>query len=835
MLNPELPLGPVDADGGVSRTPFMNMYRNSLCRFLVLTVGLIGSSGAMVERAAAAVDRPNVVVIITDDQGYSDVGFNGNPHLRTPVLDRLAAEATVFDRFYANTVCSLTRASLMTGRDAYRTGVVDTQEGMSVLRPAETTLAEALREGGYRTGLVGKWHLGDNAPGRPQDQGFDYALTFVGGMIGTSYNPLEGNSYFDPELIENGESRVYPGYCTDIFTDAALGFIREASDQPFFLYLAPVVPHHPLSVPDRDAAPYRAQGLSEETARFYGMLSNLDYNVGRLLEVLREEGVADNTLVVFLGDNGTSSLHRQADLWESGLRGRKTSVYEGGLRVPMLIRPPASGGAGIRRTDIASVNDVMPTILDYCDLPVPAELDGLSLRPLIDGEVAALPSRALFAQFHRGVEPIARRNFAVIDGDMKLVQPVGQGGQPFTPETARFELYDLARDPAEEHDLAAEHTAVVQRLRSAYEAWFADVGAAGYAPVRTWIGDDVQPRVRLTRQDWQGGGLDDDSHGIFPLEVRQAGFYGLTFRWSDLFHETHRVTIKIAGRIYEREVLYAEADCRLDNVYLPAGPTELEAWVELDGERQGVRFVDIERGSSEEAFKTANARSWQPVFFDPGTGDWTERWFLDGKVGTVENAPEGMTLRSGPEAMNDAHHMVLWSKESFAGDLRIEFDYTRLDDETKWVNILFIQATGSGAGPYAKDISTWQDRREVPAMSTYFNHMHTYHVSYAAFPNDEDETAYIRARRYMPESKGLNGTDLVPDYFPAGLFAKGVPHHITVIKQDRDIFVRVRNAEQDYYCHFSNVDLPVVAEGRVGLRQMFTRASRYANFRVSAP
>jgi len=233
------------------------------------------------------------------------------------------------------------------------------------------------------------------------------------------------------------------------------------------------------------------------------------------------------------------------------------------------------------------------------------------------------------------------------------------------------------------------------------------------------------------------------------------------------------------------------------------------------------------------AFETANDRQWEDIFFDAGTGDWTRQWFLDGKVGEVTNGPDGMTLTAGPEFLNDAHHMVLWTKEAFEGDLKIEYDYTRLDDETRCVNILYIQATGSGEGPYLKDIAEWNELRRVPAMRMYFDHMNTYHISYAAFPNDEDSTSYIRGRRYMPGESGLEGTGLDPDYYPKGLFKPGVPHQITVIKKDRDLFMRAGNSEQVAYFHMQNPDLPIIEEGRIGLRHMFTRSARYKNFRVS--
>jgi hypothetical protein len=236
------------------------------------------------------------------------------------------------------------------------------------------------------------------------------------------------------------------------------------------------------------------------------------------------------------------------------------------------------------------------------------------------------------------------------------------------------------------------------------------------------------------------------------------------------------------------------------------------------------------------AFKKADAAQWKQAFTDPCTGDWKKQWFLDGEVGTVTTGPEGVTLTAGPEFKNDAHHMVLWTKESFEGDLKIEYDYTRLDNENRCVNILYIQATGSGKGPYAKHITEWSELRKVPSMKTYYNNMNTYHISYAANPGAKEEgVSYIRGRRYMPHRSGLKGTDLDPDYWPKGLFEPGVKHHITVIKTERDLYMRIENAEQVYYCHMRNPKLPPITEGRIGLRHMFTRSAVYKDFRISVP
>ena len=233
------------------------------------------------------------------------------------------------------------------------------------------------------------------------------------------------------------------------------------------------------------------------------------------------------------------------------------------------------------------------------------------------------------------------------------------------------------------------------------------------------------------------------------------------------------------------------------------------------------------------AFQAADDTNWKTTFTDSCTNDWTEQWFLDGEVGTVENSSDGMELTAGPEFRNDAHHMVLWTNGIFEGDVKIEYEYTRLDQATNCVNILYIQATGSGEAPYVNDITKWNELRRVPAMRMYFDHMHTYHISYAANPNEgDDKRAYIRARRYMPNATGLKGTNLEPDYFPQGLFETGVPHKITVIKKARDLFMKVENAEQTLYCHMSNPDLPEISTGRIGLRHMFTRSSRYKNIKI---
>lgn len=542
--------------------------------------------------------RPNILIIMTDDQGYSDVGYNGNPVLQTPRIDALAQSGVVFDQFYAQPVCSPSRAALLTGRHAMRLGILDTEGGNAILAPDEVTIAEALQTGGYRTGMFGKWHLGDNAPARPQDQGFERVLTHVGGMIGMPYNPPQGRSYFDPILIEDGVDRRFEGYAPDIFTDAAIDFMVENARDgtaPFFAFLSLNTPHHPLTVPDAFADPYRARGLSEETARYYGMITNIDQNVGRVMDALDAVDALDETIIVFVGDNGTSSLHRQSDLWESGLRGRKTDVYENGIRVPMILRLPEPTAAVGVRTQVGAVEDIMPTLLELADVPTDVEFDGVSLATVTATPDAELPARDLFFQFHRGNEPVPYRNIAVRRGDYKLVQPVGRGREAFTPETARFELYNLAEDPRETTNLAADQPDRVRALIAAYDDWLAEARADVPGQQVTWIGDDRQPLVTLSRQDWIGAGLPDGENGHYALEVRTTGRYRLTFRWSELLNAAHPVTIEIGDRTVRREILSSEMEARIEDIHLAAGPLRLQAWVTIDGRDSGFEFIEIEK------------------------------------------------------------------------------------------------------------------------------------------------------------------------------------------------------------------------------------------------
>ena len=243
-----------------------------------------------------------------------------------------------------------------------------------------------------------------------------------------------------------------------------------------------------------------------------------------------------------------------------------------------------------------------------------------------------------------------------------------------------------------------------------------------------------------------------------------------------------------------------------------------------------------EESEAKARFETLNALEWLPAFHDNCIEDWKQKWTLDGMKAHISNDASGMSFSAGPTPQDQASHAVLWTKDSFAGDIKIEYEYTRLDNATKYVNILYVQATGSGEGSYAKDISQWSELRKVPWMKTYFHNMDTYHISYAAYGNDgsPDKNDYIRARRYLPLNKNdLNGTALEPDYRDTGFFAQEVPHKITVIKKGDELFMRIESQSNDMLCHWKTDSFPSIIEGRIGLRHMWTRSASYANFRVS--
>lgn len=555
---------------------------------LLLTLGACGESEPPPPAAP-----PNIVLIMTDDQGWAQLGMRGDDVLQTPRLDALAAESVELTRFYVSPVCAPTRASLMTGRYNYRTGVVDTWLGRAMMAPDETTIAEMLQQGGYRTGIFGKWHLGDNYPMRAMDQGFGTAIVHRGGGIGQPSDP-PGSDYFDPILFHNGEQKQYEGYCTDVYFDEAMRFIDQAGEEPFFVYLPTNAPHSPYLVPDSYRQPYADQGLNDKDARIYGMIENIDDNVGRLLDYLDEKALAENTLFIFMTDNGPTTQR-----FTAGLRDQKTSVYEGGIRAPFFARWPARLEPKKVKT-IAAHIDVTPTLLDAAQIqPLKTvSLDGRSLMPLLElGDAAGWSERSLFIQSHRGNAPESARNAAVIRQDDKIVQPLSFRDE--APDDAEWEYYDLAADPGESNNIAASFPDQRDALIREYELWFLEVtGSRGFEPQRIWLGTEHENPTVLTRQDWRDkggtGSWGKGSYGVWEVECRRDGLYDITLLF-DPAEEPGRAELHFGS-----PTLRQDFDSGAERVEFQAVPLErsvgaLDARLIYKGEIEGVRMVEVER------------------------------------------------------------------------------------------------------------------------------------------------------------------------------------------------------------------------------------------------
>lgn len=572
------------------------------CFGLIFVIAVAGS--------LSAAEQPNVILIITDDQGNGDLGCHGNPVIRTPNLDAFARQSVELTRYQVCPVCSPTRSSLLTGRYNYRTGVVDTYIGRSMMHTDETTIAEILRNAGYRTGIFGKWHLGDNYPLRPQDQGFDEVLVHGGGGIAQPADPPGGNSYFDPVLLHNGKLEKQKGYCSDVYTSAAIEFVGQKSEKPFFVYLAFNCPHDPLQVADELVAPYRKKDLSpkvfpkegfpltqsqpaENIAKVYAMVENIDANLGRLFQKLEERKLAENTIVIFMTDNGPAGAR-----YNAGLRGRKGQVYDGGIRVPFLVRWPGRLPAGAKIEIPAAHIDVLPTITAACGVAPDSKLkiDGVNLLPVLAGKSRQLPERTLFTQWHRGDVPEPYRAFAARGPRWKLVQAAGAGPQPLRNQW-KFELFDMQNDPYEQRDVAAEHPDVVADLKQKYEAWFNDVKATrNFAPPRIHVGTPHENPTLLTRQDWRGprAGWGVDDLGYWEVHVAKAGKYTIRLKFAPRTDAGQAVikfanieqTVKIDARA--SEVVIADVD-------LPAGDGRLEPMIRIGERTYGVQYAELSR------------------------------------------------------------------------------------------------------------------------------------------------------------------------------------------------------------------------------------------------
>ena len=476
---------------------------------------------------------PNVVFVLTDDQGYPPIAANGHPFVQTPNLDRFHVDGVRFEQFHSGTTCAPTRAGLLTGHYCNSTGVWHTVGGRSLLRADEWTLADALGEAGWRTGLFGKWHLGDAYPYRPQDRGFQRSVTHGGGGIGQTPD-WWGNDYFDDTYWVDGEPKRHVGYCTDVFFDEALGFIDAARGAPFFCFISTNAPHSPFNVPTAYQALYRDRTVTENYARFLGMITNIDENFGRLRAHLAGVGLEEDTILIFASDNGQcpQAAGPETGAYNAGMRGLKGSMYEGGHRIPFVMRWPKGRIAGGRAvTANAAYIDLMPTLLDLCDVPVQADrsFHGLSLAGLARGEPAGRTwdERVLVTDTQRVPRPIKWRMSCVMRGDWRLIN--GEA------------LYDLADDPGQRVDLAQLYPQIVAELREAYEAWWRLCERQMDEAIPISVGAECAATTLLTSHDlhndegdgvWNQGQVrrGEACSGYWEVRIEHAGLYEFASR-----------------------------------------------------------------------------------------------------------------------------------------------------------------------------------------------------------------------------------------------------------------------------------------------------------------
>ena len=413
--------------------------------------------------------QPNVIIVITDDQGYGDVGHNGNTIIKTPTIDQFATQSVSLSNYHVGTTCAPTRAGLLTGRNCNRNGVWHTIMGASMLNREEVTLADVFKNNGYKTGMFGKWHLGDNHPFTPNDRGFEEAFYHGGGGIGQTPD-YWNNDYFDGTYLRNGQPEKTEGYCTDVWFDEAIKFVEEKKDSPFLCYLSLNAPHSPFNVPQEYYDMYKdEESLLETQKRFYGMITNIDDNFAKLLKKLEELEIADNTIVIFTTDNGTSNGYRidketgSVHGYNANMRGTKASEYEGGHRVPFIIRwPNGKLNTGKSLSDLTAHVDMLPTLTTLANIPYTSDkvMDGTDISDYLIKETP-LDDRFLVTDTQRIAWPEEGKNSCVMDGSWRLING--------------NELYDTANDPGQTNNVADQHLERVATMNAFYETWWESV------------------------------------------------------------------------------------------------------------------------------------------------------------------------------------------------------------------------------------------------------------------------------------------------------------------------------------------------------------------------
>ena len=513
--------------------------------YLTLLIGLLLTSLATLHAAPSErTGKPNVIIILADDQGYGDIGAHGHPFLKTPNMDKLHAESVRFTDFHVAPMCSPTRGQLMTGVDAMKNGSTAVCQGRSMVREEIPMLSNYFADAGYATGLFGKWHLGDSYPYRPQDRGFQEVVSFrawglpslASNWKNNEVNPQnKGNSYDNPVLEHNGVDTPYTGFCSDIWFNEAMNYMAECKKigKPFFIYLPDNLAHSPDLVPEQYSKPYAEMGTVKGIdgkdvkvpAKYYGQIAKIDENLGRLNEFLEKTGLKDNTILVYSSDNGARSVEA-TEIYDAGMSGHKTELIEGGHRVPCFIRWPKSDIKPCRDvSELTTVQDIAPTLLDLCGIK-PTNLypmDGVTLSPLLRGEPWQHENRNIAIQYTADGGPW--KSAAVMSGKWRLI-----GGK---------NLFNIADDPTQKKNVAQENPEVFNRLNNFYNDWHKQASVEFQKPRYIHLGNTQAPEVILYANDWQGGYCDNapnlingKAKGAWDIAIDTTGTYQVELsRW----------------------------------------------------------------------------------------------------------------------------------------------------------------------------------------------------------------------------------------------------------------------------------------------------------------
>ncbi|MDB2384087.1 arylsulfatase [Flavobacteriaceae bacterium] len=572
-------------------------------RFLLIVFIVFNSCISPIENK-----KPNVIIIITDDQGFGDLGINENPNIITPNIDQFASESIQFDNFFVSPVCAPTRASLMTGRYSLRTGVRDTYNGGAIMSNTETTIAEILKEADYSTGIFGKWHLGDNYPFRPSEQGFDESIIHLAGgigQVGDFTNYYKGNtSYFDPILWKNNKKNQYDGYCSDIFAENAVKFIEKNKNKPFFCYLSFNAPHTPLQVPkkyynmykdldpevgfmDESLASKMSEKDKEDARRIYGMVTNIDDNVGKVLNKLTELGIEEETIIIFMTDNGPQQFR-----YNSNMKGLKGTVYNGGTRVPFYIKYAEKFKNSKLISRMSAHIDILPTILELCNLKIPSDrkIDGQSLVPLINSK--PFNDRHLFSYWTRRF-PEKYINMSIQNDNYKLV-----GNNDYNGKIKDFELYDLIADPLESKNVINQNIEIAKSFKIEMDNSIDDLLSSENIknPPRIIIGSEFENPTVLNRNDSSGErGIwaQNDIYSYWKVNFKK-GTYDFKFKFKDSITSKGTLFTEINNRVYSKKtekVVYSTLE--MNDISIENSEVDLISFLKLNNKKIFPFWIEI--------------------------------------------------------------------------------------------------------------------------------------------------------------------------------------------------------------------------------------------------